>query len=579
MSIVLGLSFGYHDAAAAIVKDGQIIAAASEERFSRKKNDAAFPKEAIKFCMEKVGVEKLDSVVFYENPYLKMQRQITFAVQSMDEEYLSMCVDSLGNEFDAIGVIAKYFSIDRAEVLYYEHHLSHAASAFFASGYSSAAVLVMDGVGEYDTISIYKGERKSLKKLWSVPLPFSIGLLYTAFTYFLGFEINEGEYKVMGMAGYGRPIYKDKIYSCLKVDFDKDIYEIDVDMFEFSTPVETHIKPRFYDIFGQRRDPKAVFSIDNTPENEKNIYYADLAASLQAVTEDLIIGFAKKAIHLCGGDTLCIAGGVGLNSAANGRMRKELGLKGYYIQPAAGDAGASLGAALMLAAELDELPADKEVMQYDIGKKYGRAEIEQVLFDFMIESDEFELIEDEALYVDRLAGLILGGSIIGWLWGGFEFGPRSLGRRSILANPTYPNMKDIVNAKIKYRELFRPFAPSILEEKAHEWFELSQGLDANAPERFMLAITPVREEKKAIIPAVTHIDGTARIHLVASDGSLYRKLLESMQTKGGIPMLLNTSFNLKGEPIVSSPADAFRTFIQCGIDVLAMYPYLVLKKW
>lgn len=300
---------------------------------------------------------------------------------------------------------------------------------------------------------------------------------------------------------------------------------------------------------------------------------------MQSVVEEIIEGLAKKALKLCDTKTLCIAGGVGLNSAANGRLRRNLDLDGFYIQPASGDAGGAIGAALYAASLNGHNFKNRDVMKYDLGKSYTKEQIKNAIDSFLITDEEFEIIENKDEYCKKVATLIANNKIIGWLWGRFEFGPRALGRRSILANPTHPKMKDTVNEKIKYRELFRPFAPSVLAEKAHEWFAIDEITDKNAPERYMLAIAPVLEDKKNTLPAITHIDGTARIHLVDDDGSMYRTLIENIEKQNGVPITLNTSFNLRGEPIVSTPEDALRTFIQCEIDALAMYPYIIYRGW
>lgn len=580
MSTILGISFGFHDSAVAVVKDGIVVAAASEERFSGIKNDDSFPHKAIDFCLNFANVAKPDIIAFYENPYLKLDRKLTFALEENSKEYILECLSQLKKlNFDQLSLVEQKFSIKRDVIAICEHHTSHAASAFFASSYQDAAVLVMDGVGEYATTSIYKAQNNKLDLLWQLKLPFSIGLLYTAFTHFLGFEVNEGEYKVMGMAGFGKPIYANKLKQFITYDFENDNFKIDDSLFEFKTPITTHLKPRFFEIFGESRVFNKKFVLDNSEDGIKNQYYADIAASLQSVVEEIIEGLAKKALEMCKIKTLCIAGGVGLNSAANGRLRRNLDLDGFYIQPASGDAGGAIGAALYAASLNGHDFKNKEVMKYDLGKSYTKEQIKNAIDSFLITEDEFEIIENKDEYCKKVASLIANNKIIGWLWGRFEFGPRALGRRSILANPTHPKMKDTVNEKIKYRELFRPFAPSVLAEKAHEWFAINEIKDKNAPERYMLAIAPVLDDKKETLPAITHIDGTARIHLVDDDGSMYRTLIENIEKENGVPITLNTSFNLRGEPIVSTPEDALRTFIQCEIDALAMYPYIIYRGW
>ncbi len=579
MGIALGLSFGYHDSAAAIVQDGKIIAAASEERFSRIKNDNNFPENAINFCMENVNNKKPDIVVYYENDLLKLDRQINFAVEEKNHEYLTEIIRKFNNNFNPVKKISDFLNIEKEKIIKAEHHLSHAYSAFFSSTFSKAAVLVMDGVGEYETVTIFKAEKMNMEKIFSICLPFSVGLLYSAFTEFLGFEVNEGEYKVMGMSGFGEPIYKEKIKKFIKYDFKKNIFWLDEELFETKTPVISHLKSKFLEIFGEKRDKKENFFIDSTSKGLKNKYFADIAASIQSVTEELIIGFAKKALELTGINNLCFAGGVALNSVANGKIIENVKLQKFFVQPASGDSGCSIGAAFIGSKKLEDLQKNRSIISPYLGKNYYEKDIEKAIDDFMIEKEELQKISNKKTYCATVAKLLSEDKVIGWMNGRFEFGPRALGSRSIIASPLNSNMKNIVNEKIKYREKFRPFAPSVLSEFAQNWFETNYATDENSPYNFMLAVVRVKKHVKHLIPAITHVDGTARIQTVRKNNTLYRILIENFHKITEVPLILNTSFNLKGEPIVSSPQDAFKTFIQSQLDVLAIYPFIIYRKW
>ena len=589
---ILGISCYYHDAAAVLLSNGELIAAAEEERFSRKKHDFGFPGKAIRFCLNQAGIsaQDLDYVVFYEKPFEKFERILMTTLQTYPkswkvfrESMITWLVDKLWIRHH----IEHELGVSREKVLFSQHHTAHAASAFLASPFEEAAILTVDGVGEWATATYGVGKGTDIKLLKEIRFPHSIGLLYSAFTAFLGFQVNEGEYKVMGMAPYGEPKYVDKVWKLIR-QFDDGSFCLDMDYFCFHQSITRTYSRKFEALFGAPRPSEMLFFTAATeypsyfgekPGNydelcRLNQHYADIAASIQKVTEEVLLKMARCTRQQTGLTDLCIAGGVGLNSVANGRILQESGFERLYIQPAAGDGGGALGAALHVCHTVLGHPR-KLVMKHAYwGQAYGNGEIEDFLNQDGISS---EIIPDQDALLDRTVAALTAGKVIGWYQGRFEWGPRALGNRSILADPRRAEMKDVVNTKIKFREPYRPFAPSVLSDKAEQYFDLPNAA-AQDPARFMLLVTPVRPEKQDVIPAITHVDGTGRLQTVFEDTNpLYYRLIRRFGETTGVPVVLNTSFNLRGEPIVTTPADAYSTFKRSEMDLLVMGNHLVSK--
>jgi carbamoyltransferase len=494
----------------------------------------------------------------------------------------------LGDKLWIKHLLQNKLGIDSSKILFSEHHLSHAASSFYCSPFNEAAILTVDGVGEWTTATLGIGRGTDIKLLKEIKFPNSLGLLYSAFTAFLGFEVNEGEYKVMGMAPFGDPKYVDQVYEVVNVD-DEGGFELDMDYFSFHYSSEKTFTKKFEKLFGDPRDPKAEFFTDASgypsyfeekPDNydeiaKQNQYYADIAASIQVVTEQIMVKMANYAYKETGLKHLCMAGGVALNSVANRKILSETPFEEIYIQPAAGDGGASTGAALYCYHGILGKPRNFVMEHAYWGQEHSPADTREFLKENNI---PYELVEDDQKLIERVVDSIQNGKVIGWHQGRFEWGPRALGNRSILADPRSTEMKDIVNVKIKFREPFRPFAPSILEEKAGEYFDIDEP-ERHYPARFMLYVTDVREDKRDILPAITHVDGTGRLQTVRKDlNPKYHKLIETFGDATGVPVLLNTSFNLKGEPVVNTPAEAFSSFSASGMDLLVLGNYLVTKN-
>ncbi|MBX3627672.1 MAG: carbamoyltransferase [Rhizobacter sp.] len=582
---ILGISAYYHDSAAALVEDGVIVAAAQEERFTRKKHDARFPTHAIDYCLKRagVGLEGIDRVVFYDKPFLKFERlletYLAFAPLGFKSFRMSIPLwlreklflkDLLQKAFQKIDTDKKW----NGELLFSEHHLSHAASAFFPSPFEEAVVLTMDGVGEWATTSVAIGRGHKLEVRKEIHFPHSLGLLYSAMTYYTGFKVNSGEYKVMGLAPYGVPKYVDLIYKHL-IDVKPDgSFRMDMSYFNYATGL-TMTNDKFAKVFG---GPARKSSEPLTQ------HHMDLAASLQAVTEDIVLKLTRSLREETGIENLCLAGGVALNCVANGKVLRDARFKNVYVQPAAGDAGGALGAALVgYHMQLDQprtVDGDKMRGSY-LGPQFEQADIEARL---KAAGAKFETLSDEAL-LETSAADLAEGKAMGWFQGRMEFGPRALGNRSIIGDPRSPSMQKTLNLKVKYRESFRPFAPSVLREKVAEWFEL----DGDSPYMLMVAdvvksrrleMTPEQQKLFGIeklnvprsdIPAVTHVDYSARIQTVEKHvNPRYHGLLSAFERKTGCPVLVNTSFNVRGEPIVGTPEDAFRCFMGTDLDVLAV---------
>lgn len=571
MSRILGISCFYHDAAACLVIDGQVIAAADEERFSRKKHDAGFPKLAIAFCLKKGGIEArdLDAVVFYEKPFRKFHRLLMTSLASFPKSYPFFARSMstwLGEKLWMKSVIHEETGLPAEKILFIEHHLSHAASAFLPSPYDEAAILSVDGVGEWTTTALGHAKtengRTKINITDEMQFPHSLGLLYSAFTAWLGFEVNEGEYKVMGMAPYGRPEFLDKVHKVARLDDDGHV-QLDMSYFSHHWHLEKTFTRKFVELFGEplkRADDVAPFSL-----------HANVASSIQKFTEEAILKMARTAHARTGCKKLVMAGGVALNSVANYRILKETPFEEIFIQPAAGDSGGAMGAALYADHVLFGNPRTFHLQHAYWGEEYGQGEIEQFL---KTTGARWERMEDDTKLFALITENLQKGKVIGWMQGRFEWGPRALGNRSILADPRRSEMKDVVNRKIKFREPFRPFAPSILMEATPKFFEM-QDPERHQPNRYMLYVVPITSDA---IPAVKHEDGTGRLQTVEKHiNPRYHELIRTHGEATGVPVVLNTSFNLKGEPIVTTPQNAFSTFSRCEMDMLVMENAVVYK--
>ena len=589
---ILGISCYYHDAAAALLQDGMLIAAAEEERFSRIKHDFGFPHHAIKFCLESGGikVQDLDYAVFYEKPFRKFDRILMSVLQTYPQSYKVFRESMITWMIDKLWVgskISAELGIPTEKILYCEHHMSHAASAFLCSPFEEAAVLTVDGVGEWvtGTWGVGRGNQIDIRK--QMMFPHSLGLLYSAFTAFLGFEVNEGEYKVMGMAPYGQPRYVDKVWKLIRQESDGS-FSLDMDYFSFQHSTERTFNNRFVQLFGEPRPPKMLFFTADSgfpayfgeaPANfnelcKLNQFYADIAASIQQVTEEVLLSMARQLHKETGMKRLCIAGGVGLNSVANHRLLSETPFEEIFIQPAAGDGGGALGAALWADNMLLGHPRRFRMDHAYWGKGYSDSAVHEFLEQNSI---PFQRVDDDDKLLDLAVDRLQQGNVIGWFQGRFEWGPRALGNRSIIADARNPAMKDIVNTKIKFREPYRPFAPSVLAERTEEFFQLPNAMH-QYPARYMLYVVPVRPSKHSVLPAITHVDGTGRLQTVFRDASpRYHGLIERFAQATGVPAILNTSFNLKGEPIVNTPANAFSTFSRSEMDMLFLGNFVVEK--
>lgn len=586
---ILGISAFYHDSAACLLRDGEIVAAVQEERFTRKKQDAGFPCHAAGYCLHEGGItlKDLRYIVFYDKPLVKFERlletYLAFAPRGLRSFVAAMPVwlkeklllkNLLKNELVSLSGGLKKAALP--PILFTEHHEAHAASAFYPSPYDAAAVLCMDGVGEWATSSAWLGEGNRLTPLWELPFPHSLGLLYSAFTYYTGFKINSGEYKVMGLAPYGKPAYVQTIYDHL-LDLKADgTFRLNMDYFNYCTGL-TMTNEKFDALFGgPPRQPETLLT-------QRDM---DLARSIQEVTEEVMLRLATTLHRETGTENLCLAGGVALNCVGNGRILREGPYRGIWIQPAAGDAGGALGAALAAWYQFED---QSRVVHYGrdamhgsfLGPAFSNAEIEQFLKSI---DAPYACLNDTDL-VNQIAENLAAEKVVGWFQGRLEFGPRALGGRSILGDARSPKMQSVMNLKIKYRESFRPFAPSVLRERVSDYFDM----DNDSP--YMLLVAPVRERRRTTlskdqemlwgidllnvprsdIPAVTHIDYSARIQTVHEETSpRYYQLLKAFEAKTGYGVLVNTSFNVRGEPIVCTPEDAYRCFMRTQIDVLVL---------
>ena len=585
---ILGISCYYHDSAAALIDNGKIIAAAEEERFSRIKHDSDFPKLAIGFCLEQAGInsEDLDYVVFYEKPYVKFERillQTLSTFPSSRKLFVEAMREWLPKKLWIKSSIANHLEISADKIYFCDHHVSHAASAFYPSPFKKAAILTLDGVGEWTVASWGVGTGNTINIYKELRFPHSLGLLYSVFTAYLGFEVNEGEYKVMGMAPYGNPRFTDRIKKILEINDDGSI-KLDLDYFTFHSSPQKSFSKKFVGLFGKPRDKNDLFFTKKTgyprfwgdkprdfetklKENQK---YADLAASIQKVTEEVVVRMVNYIHQKTGLVNLCMAGGVALNSVANGKIVRETPFKNLWIQPAASDAGGALGAALYLYHNVLNNKKRYQMTHAYLGKGYQQIQIKNFLNSNSIPFTQYNIEQ----LIKLIAKALTQKKVVGWFEGRFEWGPRALGHRSILADPRSASMKDIVNSKIKFREPYRPFAPAVLEEEAKKYFDIDD--PTSGPARFMIIVIPAKKPKT--IPAVSHM-GTSRIQSVNKRLSpQYYALIKEFGKLTGVPVIMNTSFNLKGEPIVTSPSDAFKTFMKSGIDLLVLENFVVEKK-
>ena len=593
---ILGISAFYHDSAACLLKDGEIVSAAQEERFTRKKHDAAFPRCAIEYCLKEAGIgaNDINNVVFYEKPFVKFERlletYLAFAPKGFKSFAKAMPVwikDKLFQKAALVKELNNIFSDDvnwRERLLFSEHHLSHAASAFYPSPFENAAVLTLDGVGEWTTTSLAVGKGSDLKVLKEIHFPHSLGLLYSAFTYYTGFKVNSGEYKVMGLAPYGEPKYVDLIKEKLITVADDGSYQLDMSYFDYATGL-TMTNKKFDALFG---------GPPRTSEAELTQRDMDLAASVQKVTEDIVTQIARDIARDTGERNLCLAGGVALNCVANGTLLREKIFENIWIQPAAGDAGGALGAALsawyLHHNSEREVSSERDAMKGAyLGPEFKDAEIEAELEAC---GTKFKKLSDDEL-IEHVATALADEKSVGWMQGRMEFGPRALGGRSIIADPRSTAMQKQLNLKVKYRESFRPFAPSVLREDVNEWFEH----DTDSP--YMLLVADVQKDKRrtmtdeeetlfgvdklnvprSSVPAITHVDYSARIQTVHADTNpRYHNVISKFKEKTGCPLVVNTSFNVRVEPIICSPTDAFKCFMGTELEVLAIGNYLMIKE-
>jgi len=597
---ILGISAYYHDSAAALLKDGDLVAAVQQERFSRKKHDARFPAEAISYClaMENLRIDELDRIVFYDKPLIKFERlletYLSYAPNGFRSFVAAMPVwlkeklylkSVLRNELAQLGGCKVK---DLPPILFAEHHQSHAASAFFFSPFERAAVLCLDGVGEWATTSTWLGDGADLDPLWVIDFPHSLGLLYSAFTYFTGFKVNSGEYKLMGLAPYGQPKYVELILDKLVDLKDDGTFRLDMQYFNYCTGL-TMTNSRFDELFG---------GPPRSPESELTQREMDIAASIQVVTEEVVLRLANTLHEETGEKNLCLAGGVALNCVANGRLLREGPYENLWIQPAAGDAGGAVGAAAVAWHVYDRQPrkqndnggpgTDRMHGSY-LGPEYTPGQIRDALD---AAGARYTVLDDDTLF-SRTAQLIAEENVVGWFQGRMEFGPRALGGRSIVGDPRSSKMQSVMNLKIKYRESFRPFAPSVLWERISDYFV------QDAPSPYMLIVAPVREElrialtneqkalfgieklklKRSELPAITHVDYSARVQTVHEEiNPRYHALLKAFEQLTGCGVLVNTSFNVRGEPIVCTPADAYRCFMRTEMDYLVIENFFLDKK-
>ncbi len=562
---ILGIACYYHDSSACLIRDGNLIAAAQEERFSRKKHDSDFPKKAIEYCLKegKTSLGKIKVVAIYEKPFLKFERLLYQFIETFPKSYPAF-VKSLPpwlserllikNDLDEMGF--------KGKICFPEHHLSHAASAFLVSPFKSAAIFTVDGVGEWATTTLGKGYENDIKILKEIHFPHSLGLLYSAVTAYLGFRVNNSEYKVMGLAPYGKPKYYDKMKKLIDIRPDGS-FALDMDYFSYQHSMSMPSK-KFIELFGKQRK-------NGEPITQ---FHKDIAMSLQKITEEAIFSALNYLHKITGEENLCMAGGVALNSVANGKILKKTPFKKIWIQPAASDAGGSLGAAYYVH---NTILGNKRNFVFDsasLGPEFLDAEIEKVLREKRIVYTKFKSTKE---LLKTAVEMLLKDDVLGWFQGRMEWGPRALGNRSIIASPTKEKMRDILNLKVKHREYFRPFAPVICDSDVDAFFEADKPLPE--PAYYMLMVWPIKKNKQKKVPAVTHVDGSGRLQVIKrKQNQLYYDVIKEFGKKTGIPMLVNTSYNIRGEPIVCTPFDAYRCMMGTGIDALFVGNFLIKRK-
>ncbi len=575
---VLGISAFFHDSAAALVDGSTIVAAAQEERFSRTKHDAALPVNAIRACLDQGGIDasQLDAVVFYEKPLDKFERILVTHLRELPRggrAFARAMGTWLTDRLWLKDALAQAVGCPRDKVLFSQHHLSHAASAFFCSPFDRAAVVTVDGVGEWATTSIFRGASEAgggsqLELLAELHFPHSIGLVYSALTAFLGFEVNDGEYKVMGLAAYGRPRFLDALRSTCRIGADASL-EIDRRFYTWAHDAERSSSPALERLLGRARRPGEPLDLPAAPGSDAQ-RWADVAASVQALTEEYLVTLAHQAHRLTGEPRLALAGGVALNAVANRAVLERGPFDALFVQPAAGDAGGALGAALWATHVLGGAPRAGAMPTALLGDRCAPGEVRRFLDDCA-----FAYTVPADLH-GAVAARLARGEVGAWVRGRFEWGPRALGARSILADPRGPGVKDHVNAKIKLREPFRPFAPAVLRDEASRWFTSVPGKEDHTP-RFMCSVAPATDEARRALPAVVHVDGTARVQHVDEDTD-FGRLLTAFRAQTGVGVLLNTSFNLKDEPICASVAEACSTFQRSALDFLVVEDCLVERR-
>lgn len=563
--IVLGISAFFHDSAAAIIVDGKLLAAAEEERFTRKKHDFGFPYNAIKYCLNEaeVTIDKVDYVAFYEKPLLKFERVMSQFLHSFPRGFSAFykTMPSWINEKLRIRGIIKNKLKFKGDVIFVDHHLAHAASSYLMSPFDEAVVLTVDGVGEWAsaTYGFAKGNQIKIEK--EIKFPHSLGLLYSAVTSYVGFKVNSGEYKTMGLAPYGKPVYYDKFRKLVDVK-DDGSFALNMDYFVYHYKMAM-LSKKFYEEFGPSRKKG----------QDMTQHYKDVAASLQKFLEDNLFKILDNLYDKYKCPNLCLAGGVALNSVANGKILKNTKFKDLFIQPAAGDGGTSVGAAAYVYFSLFNKKRNFIMNNAYLGPKYSDEFIRRFLDSNNVKYTEFKSEED---LIKSVAKLIYENNVVGWLHGGMEFGPRALGGRSILSNPCNPKMQDILNLKVKHRERFRPFAPVICLEDVKDYFEADKDIPLAAD--YMLMVYPIKKNKQKLIPAVTHVDGSGRLQVIRKEQNpRYYNLIKEFGKLSGVPILINTSFNVRGEPIVCTPYDAYRCMMGTGIDYLVMGKYLIKR--
>lgn len=560
---ILGLSCFYHDAAACLISDGVPVAAASQQAFSRIKHDSDFPVQSIRYCLEQAGIrpDQIDAVAFYDKPLKKFDRLLRYQLHDFPGSFKGF-VDSMPRWIATRLRLAKLLKSEvgyTGPILYSEHHLSHAASAYYTSGFDKAAVLTVDGVGEWATCSWGKGEGHTLELTGEIRFPHSLGLLYSAFTYYCGFKVNSAEYKLMGLAPYGEPTYMDRVRRLIDVKEDGS-FRLRMEFFDFERGGQM-FNARFEELMGAPRRP--------LEDTEMSQHYKDAARSIQELTNEIMVKLARSAMERAGSKNLCMAGGVALNCVANGHILRESGVEDLYVHPAAGDAGGALGAAYVVWNQLLHNPPAPRLPTPYLGPGYSEEEIQRTLDRY---GAVYTRMERQDL-LDRTAELLDTAHVVGWYQGRLEWGPRALGHRSILGDARHPEMRRIINMRIKFREGFRPFAPSCLEEHVQDYFEIDR------PSPYMLLVAPVKPEHRELLQAITHVDGSARIQTVNRDQEpLYYDLIEAFRQRTGCPIVINTSLNVRGEPIVNTPEDAYLCFMRTNMDAMALGPFLCMKE-